>query len=30
VVTPDGRVIGPAFGMANARVVEAELRELLP
>jgi hypothetical protein len=30
LVTPDGRVIGPAFGMANAQAVQAELRELLP
>jgi hypothetical protein len=29
VVTPDGQVIGPAFGIADAGTVEAELREHL-
>ncbi len=29
VVTPDGQIIGPAFGIADAGTVEAELREHL-
>lgn len=29
VVTPDGQVVGPAFGIADAGTVEAELREHL-
>jgi len=29
IITPDGRVIGPAFGIADSKAVEMELREHL-
>jgi hypothetical protein len=30
LVAPDGRVIGPHFGIQDASAIEAELRDLLP